>query len=63
MIIRSIKKVYPIVLCKDHMEKQIVFMAECVELIGLVSAPEIINYDPLSVATDMWSIGVITYIL
>ncbi|KAG7457885.1 hypothetical protein MATL_G00232020 [Megalops atlanticus] len=26
-------------------------------------APEVINYTPLSVATDMWSIGVITYIL
>ncbi|KAJ7985475.1 hypothetical protein DPEC_G00352410 [Dallia pectoralis] len=26
-------------------------------------APEVINYEPLSEATDMWSIGVITYIL
>jgi death-associated protein kinase len=26
-------------------------------------APEVINYDPLCTATDMWSIGVITYIL
>ncbi|XP_034561361.1 death-associated protein kinase 2 [Notolabrus celidotus] len=26
-------------------------------------APEIINYEPLSAAADMWSIGVITYIL
>ncbi|KAJ8398506.1 hypothetical protein AAFF_G00427610 [Aldrovandia affinis] len=26
-------------------------------------APEVINYEPLSVAADMWSIGVITYIL
>ncbi|XP_039368926.1 death-associated protein kinase 2-like isoform X1 [Mauremys reevesii] len=26
-------------------------------------APEVINYEPLSSATDMWSIGVITYIL
>ncbi|XP_078526288.1 death-associated protein kinase 2-like [Lissotriton helveticus] len=26
-------------------------------------APEVINYEPLSTATDMWSIGVITYIL
>ncbi|KAG9278490.1 death-associated protein kinase 2 [Astyanax mexicanus] len=25
--------------------------------------PEVINYEPLSVASDMWSIGVITYIL
>ncbi|KAL3866656.1 hypothetical protein ACJMK2_043939 [Sinanodonta woodiana] len=26
-------------------------------------APEIVNFEPLSLATDMWSIGVITYIL
>nr|XP_033779975.1 death-associated protein kinase 2-like isoform X3 [Geotrypetes seraphini]XP_033779976.1 death-associated protein kinase 2-like isoform X3 [Geotrypetes seraphini] len=26
-------------------------------------APEVINYEPLTSATDMWSIGVITYIL
>lgn len=26
-------------------------------------APEIVNYEPVSLATDMWSIGVITYIL
>lgn len=26
-------------------------------------APEVINYDPLHTASDMWSIGVITYIL
>ncbi|XP_065316441.1 uncharacterized protein LOC135925162 isoform X2 [Gordionus sp. m RMFG-2023] len=26
-------------------------------------APEIINFDPISLATDMWSLGVITYIL
>ena len=26
-------------------------------------APEIVNYEPLGLAADMWSIGVITYIL
>ncbi|KAG1714863.1 Death-associated protein kinase 2 [Nymphon striatum] len=26
-------------------------------------APEIVNYEPLCLATDMWSIGVLTYIL
>ncbi|KAA3675516.1 serine/threonine kinase 17 [Paragonimus westermani] len=26
-------------------------------------APEIINYDPVSFATDMWSVGVLTYFL
>lgn len=28
-----------------------------------LAAPEVINFDPLSTATDMWSIGVITYIM
>ncbi|TPP56342.1 Serine/threonine-protein kinase 17A [Fasciola gigantica] len=27
------------------------------------AAPEIINYDPISFATDMWSMGVLTYFL
>ena len=26
-------------------------------------APEVINFESISLATDMWSIGVITYIL
>lgn len=26
-------------------------------------APEVINFDPVSTATDMWSIGVITYVM
>ena len=26
-------------------------------------APEVINYEPVSLGTDMWSIGVICYIL
>ena len=26
-------------------------------------APEVINYEPVDIATDMWSIGVICYIL
>jgi serine/threonine protein kinase len=26
-------------------------------------APEIVNYEPLSLGTDMWALGVITYIL
>ncbi len=26
-------------------------------------APEIVNYEPLGLEADMWSIGVITYIL
>lgn len=27
------------------------------------AAPEILNYDPLSPATDMWSVGVVCYVL
>ena len=27
------------------------------------SAPEVINFDPISVQSDMWSLGVITYVL
>lgn len=26
-------------------------------------APEVVHYDPIGFATDMWSIGVITYVL
>ncbi|CDQ88068.1 unnamed protein product [Oncorhynchus mykiss] len=26
-------------------------------------APEILNYEPISTATDMWSIGVLTYVM
>ena len=26
-------------------------------------APEIINYEPVSFATDMWSVGVLAYVL
>ena len=28
-----------------------------------VSAPEVVSFDSLTIATDMWSIGVLTYIL
>lgn len=34
-----------------------------VSLWFLVEAPEIVNYEPLGLEADMWSIGVITYIL
>jgi len=27
------------------------------------TAPEVLNYEPLSLSTDMWSIGVLTYVL
>ena len=25
-------------------------------------SPEVVNYEPLSLSTDMWSVGVITYV-
>jgi len=28
-----------------------------------ITAPEILNYEPLSCASDMWSIGAMTYAL
>ncbi|MBN3317655.1 DAPK2 kinase, partial [Atractosteus spatula] len=31
--------------------------------VGSSQSPEVINFEPLTVAADMWSIGVITYIL
>ena len=27
------------------------------------SAPEVLNYDPLGLYTDMWSLGVLTYVM
>ena len=26
-------------------------------------APEVVNFEPISFATDMWAVGVITYVL
>ncbi|KAL1463020.1 hypothetical protein WDU94_014812, partial [Cyamophila willieti] len=26
-------------------------------------APEVLNYEPISIATDMWSVGVLMYVL
>ena len=28
-----------------------------------VTAPEVLNYDPLGLYTDMWSLGVLTYVM
>ena len=38
---------------------------EVCEMLGTPEfvSPEVVNYEPLSLNTDMWSIGVITYIL
>ena len=26
-------------------------------------SPEVVNYEPISLKTDMWSVGVLTYVL
>ena len=28
-----------------------------------LTAPEVLNYDPLGLYTDMWSLGVLTYVM
>ncbi|KAG8231089.1 hypothetical protein J437_LFUL011057 [Ladona fulva] len=28
-----------------------------------ITAPEVLNYEPISLATDMWSVGVLLYVL
>uniref|UniRef100_A0A667WYF8 Serine/threonine-protein kinase 17A n=1 Tax=Myripristis murdjan TaxID=586833 RepID=A0A667WYF8_9TELE len=40
-------------------------VTEVREIVGTPDyvAPEILNYEPLSTATDMWSIGVLTYVM
>ena len=40
-------------------QSDLLFMAGTPEF----AAPEVIRYEPLSFHTDMWSLGVITYIL
>lgn len=43
-------------------EKEIVFNGDAFRLFSF-EAPEIVSYEPLGLEADMWSIGVITYIL
>ncbi|KAK8380309.1 hypothetical protein O3P69_016726 [Scylla paramamosain] len=47
------------------LSREITQAEEVRDLMGTAEfvAPEIVNYEPLSLATDMWAIGVITYIL
>lgn len=28
-----------------------------------ITAPEVLNYEPISLATDIWSVGVLAYVL
>ena len=55
---------------KKHLEHQnlLVSLFELIDKKKLISiaiylAPEVIAFEPVTLATDMWSIGVITYIL
>ena len=32
-------------------------------MISPPAAPEVLNYDPLGLYTDMWSLGVLTYVM
>lgn len=34
-----------------------------IDLFFFFSAPEVLNYEPISLATDMWSVGVLLYVL
>ncbi|XP_037075055.1 serine/threonine-protein kinase 17B-like [Pollicipes pollicipes] len=52
-------------LCDFGISRQVYGAGELREIMGTADymAPEILNYEPLSLATDMWSIGVLTYAL
>jgi len=52
-------------LCDFGISRHVSGGGELREIMGTADymAPEILNYEPLSLATDMWSIGVLTYAL
>ncbi len=50
---------YWIVLAFSEPGKRLMVMHGTPEFV----APEVVNYEPVDLATDMWSIGVICYIL
>ena len=45
--------------CEYDPKKQLQVMFGTPEFMS----PEVINYEPISLATDMWSVGVICYVL
>ncbi|XP_019409700.1 PREDICTED: serine/threonine-protein kinase 17A-like [Crocodylus porosus] len=47
------------------LSRQVDAVQEVREILGTPEyvAPEILNYEPISTATDMWSIGVLTYVM
>lgn len=61
-------RTYPdgdIKLCDFGISRRITKESEIREICGTPDyvAPEILRYDPISLATDMWSLGVLTYVL
>lgn len=52
-------------LCDFGISRRITKDCEIREICGTPDyvAPEILSYDPITLATDMWSLGVITYVL
>lgn len=52
-------------ICDFGISRVISTACELREIIGTPDyvAPEILNYEPISLATDMWSIGCLTYVL
>lgn len=61
-------KPYPncdVKLCDFGMSRKITKDCETREICGTPDyvAPEILRYDPISLTTDMWSLGILTYVL
>ncbi|CAG2110704.1 unnamed protein product [Medioppia subpectinata] len=52
-------------LCDFGISRILTKGAELREIVGTPDyvAPEILQYEPISLATDMWSIGILTYVL
>lgn len=52
-------------LCDFGMSRRLSKHCEIREICGTPDyvAPEILRYDPISLATDMWSLGILTYVL
>ncbi|KAI9564920.1 hypothetical protein GHT06_008661 [Daphnia sinensis] len=52
-------------LCDFGIARHIARGADMREILGTPDyvAPEILNYEPISLATDMWSVGVLAYVL
>ncbi|KZS13018.1 Serine/threonine-protein kinase 17A [Daphnia magna] len=52
-------------LCDFGIARHIARGADVREILGTPDyvAPEILNYEPISLATDMWSVGVLAYVL